>query len=205
MTKTRLGYLEGVLSIVLNTVLFGLKYWVGLSTGSIAVIGATQKRGTIGRQLLQNIIEYESEGLIRDYIAKYPTEANLKYLRKMEDDFVSTRSKYDWLRGKKRSLIDATTFGMMDEIRDLRNDLIHARPTQRRIRLKYAGMPLLTQASLRSILIDAEKVLQMLRKRLGKKSRWGTIPPGYATEMQWPKEAIELFDNTGRALNTEEG
>ncbi len=38
MTKTRLGYLEGVLSIVLNTALFGLKYWVGLSTGSIAVI-----------------------------------------------------------------------------------------------------------------------------------------------------------------------
>jgi cation diffusion facilitator family transporter len=36
--KTRLGYLEGVLSIGLNTALFGLKYWVGVSTGSIAVI-----------------------------------------------------------------------------------------------------------------------------------------------------------------------
>jgi cation diffusion facilitator family transporter len=38
MTKARLGYLEGVLSIVLNTALFGLKYWAGFSTGSIAVI-----------------------------------------------------------------------------------------------------------------------------------------------------------------------
>jgi cation diffusion facilitator family transporter len=32
------GYLEGILSIILNTVLFGLKYWVGFATGSIAIV-----------------------------------------------------------------------------------------------------------------------------------------------------------------------
>lgn len=36
--KISLGYLEGVISIILNTFLFGLKYWVGMKTFSIAII-----------------------------------------------------------------------------------------------------------------------------------------------------------------------
>jgi len=36
--KIFLGYLEGVISIFLNTFLFGLKYWVGVQTFSIAII-----------------------------------------------------------------------------------------------------------------------------------------------------------------------
>ncbi|MFH0953514.1 MAG: cation diffusion facilitator family transporter [Verrucomicrobiota bacterium] len=34
----RLGYIEGWVSVVLNTALFGLKYWVGILCGSIAMI-----------------------------------------------------------------------------------------------------------------------------------------------------------------------
>ena len=36
--KTFIGYLEGTLSIILNTILFGIKYWVGIKTYSIAII-----------------------------------------------------------------------------------------------------------------------------------------------------------------------
>jgi cation diffusion facilitator family transporter len=36
--KNRLGYLEGVLSISGNLVLFGLKYWAGIVSGSLALI-----------------------------------------------------------------------------------------------------------------------------------------------------------------------
>jgi cation diffusion facilitator family transporter len=36
--KRRLGYQEGVISSVLNTVLFGLKFWVGMAVGSVAMI-----------------------------------------------------------------------------------------------------------------------------------------------------------------------
>lgn len=36
--KIFLGYLEGAISIFLNTLLFGLKYWVGMQTFSIAII-----------------------------------------------------------------------------------------------------------------------------------------------------------------------
>lgn len=36
--KNFIGYLEGTISIILNTLLFGLKYWVGIKTFSIAII-----------------------------------------------------------------------------------------------------------------------------------------------------------------------
>lgn len=36
--KIFIGYLEGTISIILNTILFGLKYWVGIKTFSIAII-----------------------------------------------------------------------------------------------------------------------------------------------------------------------
>jgi cation diffusion facilitator family transporter len=38
LKKNRYGYQEGVLSIILNLLLFGLKYWAGLVTGSLALI-----------------------------------------------------------------------------------------------------------------------------------------------------------------------
>ncbi len=36
--KQKLGYLEGLLSVVINTVLFGFKIWVGLAAGSVAMV-----------------------------------------------------------------------------------------------------------------------------------------------------------------------
>ncbi len=36
--KNRYGYIEGTLSIVGNLLLFGLKYWVGIMSGSLALI-----------------------------------------------------------------------------------------------------------------------------------------------------------------------
>ena len=38
LEKSRLGYLEGILSAILNTVLFIFKLWVGLAAGSVAMI-----------------------------------------------------------------------------------------------------------------------------------------------------------------------
>ena len=36
--KIFIGYLEGTISIIINNILFGLKYWVGIKTFSIAII-----------------------------------------------------------------------------------------------------------------------------------------------------------------------
>ncbi|MCL2764829.1 MAG: cation diffusion facilitator family transporter [Treponema sp.] len=38
MTKVKAQILEGVLSVIINAVLFGIKFWAGLLTGSIALI-----------------------------------------------------------------------------------------------------------------------------------------------------------------------
>lgn len=37
MDKTRAGYLEGIISVIVNSILFVLKFWAGLVTGSIAL------------------------------------------------------------------------------------------------------------------------------------------------------------------------
>ncbi|MFO7935274.1 MAG: cation diffusion facilitator family transporter [Bacteroidales bacterium] len=36
--KNRYGYIEGLLSIIANLILFGLKYWAGIVTGSLALM-----------------------------------------------------------------------------------------------------------------------------------------------------------------------
>lgn len=36
--KNRYGYLEGIIGIIANLILFGLKYWVGIISGSLALI-----------------------------------------------------------------------------------------------------------------------------------------------------------------------
>jgi cation diffusion facilitator family transporter len=37
MNKTKAGYLEGIVSVVVNSVLFVLKFWAGMVTGSVAL------------------------------------------------------------------------------------------------------------------------------------------------------------------------
>jgi|DewCreStandDraft_4_1066084.scaffolds.fasta_scaffold08925_7 cation diffusion facilitator family transporter len=38
MEKQKISYIEGWTSVAINTILFGLKYWAGLITGSVAII-----------------------------------------------------------------------------------------------------------------------------------------------------------------------
>ena len=37
MDKNKAGYLEGIISVIVNSILFILKFWAGLVTGSIAL------------------------------------------------------------------------------------------------------------------------------------------------------------------------
>ena len=36
--KKRYGYMEGIVGVVANLILFALKYWVGIISGSLALI-----------------------------------------------------------------------------------------------------------------------------------------------------------------------
>lgn len=141
---------------------------------------------------LQNVLEHESEELIRRYVENHRTKCNLEFVEKMEDGFVSFKSKFDWLR--KKSLITNDQYNIMEEIRVLRNAHIHVRPTEKRIRYKYFKKALLTTSSLRKMFVDVQKILQKLRNQSGNKVKWEILPPEYASEMKWPKEAIALFD-----------
>jgi len=142
--------------------------------------------------VLANVLEHESEELIRYYVRHHPTEHYEKFVRKMDDGYVSFKSKFEWLR--KRSLIDNEEQDIMEEIRVLRNAHAHAKPSERRPRHKYFGRSLLTTTSLRRIFVDVESVLQRLREQSGRKAKWGTAPPGYASETKWSKKAIAVLD-----------
>jgi len=141
---------------------------------------------------LQNVLEQESEELIRFFVRGHGSNRMKKIVRAIDEGFVSFGSKSKWL--KDNGLIDAGDLNILEEIRILRNNLVHSRPRESRVRYKYGGVALLTSTSIRNIFTDTECVLQKLRSRYGADSKWGTIPPGYASEMGWPKKAVELFD-----------
>ncbi len=141
---------------------------------------------------LQNILEHEAEELIRTCIGTRGTAKERAFLKTMNDGYVSFKSKCDWLLD--RELISGSDWNVMDEVRILRNDFAHARPKSSRRRLEYKRYSLLTLRSLRQLLVDVEGVLRRLRERSGRKSDWMTVPPGFATEMGWPQDYIDVLE-----------
>jgi hypothetical protein len=137
---------------------------------------------------LQNLLEHESEEAIRHYVKRKGTDKDRQFQRRMDNGYISFKAKYDWLRA--RSLINQDDWSIMDEVRQLRNDYVHTRPTQNRRRFKYKGFQLLSQRSLRRLFVDIELTL----RRIGRSSRWMTVPPGYASELKWPEEYIEALE-----------
>jgi len=61
--KTSIGYLEGTISIILNTLLFGLKYWVGIKTFSIAIIADAWH--TLSDSLTSLVGDYRFQSLVQ--------------------------------------------------------------------------------------------------------------------------------------------
>ncbi len=145
---------------------------------------------------MQNLLEHESEELIRHYAQQQGTVEDQQFQRRMDHGYVSFKSKCDWLRA--RSLIDQNEWEVMDEVRRLRNEYAHARPTPNRRRFRYRIFPLLTQRSLRKLFVDVELVLRKLRLSSGRASEWPTVPPGYASEMGWPAAYVEALDDKNK-------
>jgi hypothetical protein len=141
---------------------------------------------------LQNLLEHECETLIQ-YCATQQGNANdQQFAARFEDGYVSFRSKYDWLLA--RDLITQEQWSTMDEIRRLRNDYVHARPRGGRRRYNYRGFPLLSQRSIRCMFVEVELALRAMRARSGRRLKWATIPPGYASEMRWPAEYVQVLE-----------
>lgn len=144
---------------------------------------------------LQNLLEHESEELIRHYTRNGGAPAEGQFCKRIDEGYVSFKAKCDWLVAQ--SLITQSDWEVMDEVRRLRNDYVHTRPSAQRRRFSYRGFPLLTRRSIRQLFVDVELILRKLRSSTGRASKWMTIPPAYASELGWPKELIEaLVNNT---------
>lgn len=141
---------------------------------------------------LQNILEHEAELAIVVQVPQIGTQTAKNLVARMRRGYVSFKSKCDWLL--KHSLVSKQEWVIMEEVRRLRNAVVHVRPSTNRPRHTYRKKALLTRDALRLLLVDTEQVLRSLRTKSGSKCKWATVPPGYASEMGWPERDIALFD-----------
>jgi hypothetical protein len=97
--------------------------------------------------------------------------------------FVSFKTKFEWALAKK--LITKNESDVMEQIRSIRNEQIHARPTTNITKWKYFDKQLLTRAAIVRLFTDVDSLVLRLRSRSGNTEKWPVIPPGYAEEMDW--------------------
>jgi len=141
---------------------------------------------------LQNILEHEAELAIAVRAPLVGTRRAVKFLARMRRGYVSFKSKCDWLL--EQSLISKQEATIMEEVRRLRNALVHVRPSSTRRKHTYRRRPLLTRDTLRMLLVDTEHALRSLRAKSGHNCDWATVPPGYASEMGWPDSDVTFLD-----------
>ena len=141
---------------------------------------------------LQNLLEIECEALIHHHAEKKGTTKEREFDARIRSGFEAFKNKFEWLY--KRSLITEDEHDMMEEVRRIRNEYVHAGTPGKGRRLRYRGFPLLTQRSVRRLFVEVELALRSMRAKSGRRNRWPTVPPGYASELQWPAEYIKALE-----------
>lgn len=140
---------------------------------------------------LQNILEYELELAITNFVNANKTAKNQAFLERINSGFVSFKTKFEWALAKK--LIAKNERDAMEQIRSIRNEQTHARPKSKRTKYKYFGQQLLTRKAIARLFTDVNDLTLKLRSMSGNREKWPVIPPGYAEEMGWygdkPKKA----------------
>lgn len=132
---------------------------------------------------LQNVLEYELELVMASFVTTNNSKKNQSFLKKIQSGFVSFKLKFEWAYSKK--LVSKSEYDVMEQIRLIRNEQIHARPTTRRVRYKYFDKQLMTRAAIARLFTDVDNIVLRLRSISGNAERWPVIPPGYAEEMGW--------------------
>jgi hypothetical protein len=142
---------------------------------------------------LQNLLEGECDALIHHHANARGTAQERQFDAQVRSGFVAFKTKFEWLR--KRCLVSQDERDMMEEIRRLRNDFVHAREmANRRRRHRYRGFPLLTTRSLRRLFVEVEMALRAMRKQSGRTCKWATVPPKFASECKWPEEYVHALE-----------
>lgn len=133
---------------------------------------------------IQNIFEHELEIAISSYINKHDNRSDKAFLGKMREDYVNFKTKYEWAR--KRGIISERDKIILNNIRILRNSLVHIKPSPKRAKYKFMGQSLLTLDALKSLFSLSEAIRNGLAKINGaSKGKWPLIPPGFDKEMNW--------------------
>ena len=132
---------------------------------------------------LQNVVEYELELVITVYVTTNKSKKNKSFLKNIQSGFVSFKKKFEWALTKQ--LITKNERDVMEQIRTIRNDQIHSRPTTKSVKYKYFGKQLLTRAAIVHLFTDVNNLVIRLRSISENKERWPVIPPDYAEEMGW--------------------
>ena len=109
---------------------------------------------------LQNLLEQECEALIHHYATEKGTKKEREFDARIRSGYEAFKNKFEWLL--KRSLITGDERDVMEEVRSLRNEYVHARETGGRRRRKYRGFPLLTQRSIRRMFAEVEFALRSM-------------------------------------------
>jgi hypothetical protein len=131
---------------------------------------------------LQNILEYETEHVIAVVASRSSNPRDRDFQRKIEEGYVGFKSKFEWLR--KRGLISQADEKVMDEIRDIRNNHAHWRPSAARRKLKYFEVQLMTRKAVQQILMNVQPIVEKLRGISGSKETLTVIPwPSFFDEI----------------------
>ncbi|HEV8540138.1 MAG TPA: hypothetical protein VGQ60_03150, partial [Nitrospiraceae bacterium] len=107
------------------------------------------------------------------------------FLKNIQSGFGSFKGKIEWAHSNKRKLIDKSEYDAMEQIRLIRNDQIHTRPTIKRMKYRYFDNQLMTQAGIARLFTDTNRIVLRLRSMSSSREKWPVIPPGYAKEKGW--------------------
>jgi hypothetical protein len=129
---------------------------------------------------LQNILEHESELAIATIARRSGKTEDNQFNNSIEQGYVSFKSKFEWLF--RKGMITESEKNVMDEIRRIRNEQIHLRPTKMRTKHRYFDTPLMSHKALIQILADLKPLVEKLRNISGSKEKRGIIPPRFFDE-----------------------
>lgn len=122
---------------------------------------------------LQNILEYELELVITNFVNANKTAKNQAFLEKINSGFVSFKAKFEWTLAKK--LIAKNERDAMEHIRSIRNEQTHVRPKSKRTKYKYFGQQLLTRKAIALLFTDVNDLTVKLRSMSGNREKWPGI------------------------------
>jgi Domain of unknown function (DUF4145) len=132
--------------------------------------------------MLQNVLEHMTEFAIYAVASRSSNPEDRQFHNSIIEGYRSFKSKFEWLFNK--GLITETHKNVMDEIRKIRNEQVHSRPSSKRQKLTYFDTALLTRKAIEQMLLDVQPLVEKLGRISGVTAP-SVIPPRFFDEDEW--------------------